>query len=151
MITLLATVVVEFISVWRIFIVAVLLVSCSPAVGAPKQAKVLVRGPTIIAFFPPVTQAELEKDHDTAEALSDFQFYAAKVRAPLSKSAIAFHEMYARSFLVAVGGRSIVFRPDKGDVGYYFVAPDKEPRVEYGVMTDSDLLQTARAYFGTAK
>ena len=28
--------------------------------------------------------------------------------------------------------------------GYYFVAPGKKPRVEYGVMTDSDLLHAAR-------
>jgi hypothetical protein len=40
------------------------------------------------------------------------------------------------------------FRPGKVGVGYYLVAPGKDPRVEYGVMTDADLLQLAKEYFG---
>jgi hypothetical protein len=35
-------------------------------------------------------------------------------------------------------------------VGYFFIAPGKEPHVEYGVMTDADLLDAARKYFGIA-
>jgi len=98
--------------------IVVLLVGCSPVtIGAAKQPKISVRGPTIIAFFSPVTQAELEKGTSgTNEALADFQFYAAQVRAPLSKSAIAFHEIYAHSFWVIVGSRSAVFKPDKVEV-----------------------------------
>jgi hypothetical protein len=134
----------------RVFLL--LLICACVADAAPKQPTIAVRGPTIIAFFPPVTQAELEKDTSgTNEALDDFQFYAAKVREPLSKSAIAFHQVYARSFRVTVGKRSTVFRPVKVEVGYYLVAPGKEPRIEYGVMTDADLLQAAREYFGIEK
>jgi hypothetical protein len=137
----------------RATIIVPLLFTCAwVAFAAPKQPTIAVRGPTIIAFFPPVTQAELEKDTSgTNEALDDFQFYAAKVREPLSKSAIAFHEVYAHSFRITIGRRSTVFRPEKVEVGYYFVVPGKEPRVEYGVMTDADLLQAARDYFGTTK
>jgi hypothetical protein len=132
----------------RFAIVVLLLFSCTwVGAAASKQPHIVVRGPTIIAFFPPVEQPELEKDFDTNAALDDFQFYAAKVREPLSKSAIAFHEVYARSFRVTTGTRSIVFRPDKVEAGYYFVAPGKKPRIEYGVMTDADLLQVAREYF----
>jgi hypothetical protein len=40
------------------------------------------------------------------------------------------------------------FRPLKGNVGYHFVVPGRKPRIEYGVMTDADLLQVANEYFG---
>jgi hypothetical protein len=46
-----------------------------------------------------------------------------------------------------VGKRLITFRPAKG-VGYYLVEPGKKPRIEYGVMTDADLLRVANEYFG---
>jgi len=135
----------------RLSIIGSMLLACSVVLlAAPKQPKIVVHGPTIIAFFSPVTQAEL--DHNTGganEALSDFQFYAAQVREPFSKSAIAFHEIYARSFRVTLGSHTIIFRPEKVEVGYYLVAPGKEPRVEYGVMTDTDLLGVAREYFGS--
>lgn len=115
---------------------------------AETQPLVGVEGRTIVAFFPPVTDAELQKDADTNEALADFQFYAKRVREPLKKAGIDFHEVYAHSFRVRVGKTVTVFRPVKGDVGYYFVVPGKKPRIEYGVMTDADLLQVANEYFG---
>ena len=48
--------------------------------------------------------------------------------------------------MIKVGTATTNFRPVKG-VGYYFVASGKKPRVEYGVLTDSDLLHAARNYF----
>ncbi|MBZ5505500.1 MAG: hypothetical protein LAO78_08440 [Acidobacteriia bacterium] len=117
-------------------------------VAAEKQPIVAVRGPTILAFFKPVPQAKLDKNPDTNEALADFQLYATNVREPLRKAGIEFHELYVNSFRLQVGSRLIMFRPAKVDVGYYLVAPGKKPRVEYGVMTDADLLQLANKYFG---
>ncbi len=117
---------------------------------AEKQPLVVVRGPTVVAFFEPVTPAELEKAPDTNEALADFQFYATHVREPLRKAGIAFHELYAHSFRLRVGKRLTTFQPVNVNVGYYLIAPGKKPRVEYGVMTDGDLLQVANEYFGTS-
>ena len=34
-----------------------------------------VKGPTVIAFFGPVTKDELNKDADLNESLSDFQYH----------------------------------------------------------------------------
>jgi hypothetical protein len=116
--------------------------------AAGKQPIVIVRGPTVVAFFEPVTQAKLEKDPHTNESLADFQLYARSVRAPLGKAGIEFHELYAHSFRLRVGNELTTFRPVKADVGYYLVAPGKKPHVEYGVMTDADLLQVANEYFG---
>jgi len=39
-----------------------------------------------------------------------------------------------------------VFTPHKGECGYYFITPGQMPHIEYGVMTDDDLLQEARKY-----
>lgn len=42
-----------------------------------------------------------------------------------------------------------MFTPTKEKVGYYLISPGKKPRIEYGVMTDTDLLQVAKDYFGS--
>ncbi len=112
-----------------------------------KQTVIDVRGPTIVAFFPPVPQKELESDQDTNEALADFQYYAGRVRDRLKRAGIRFHELYATSFDVRVGRTRTTFRP-ASEVGYYLAAPNKKPRIEYGVKTDADLLSVAAEYFG---
>jgi hypothetical protein len=110
-----------------------------------------VRHPMIVAFFPPVSDAELQRDPDTNEALSDFQEYAQRVREPLRQRGIEFHEVYANRFGIKRGKDVVVFTPGKVQVGYYIVAPSKKPRIEYGVNTDVGLLQVADEYFGRNK
>ena len=115
--------------------------------GAEKPQLIIVRGPAVIAFFKPVMQAELEKDPDTNETLSDFQLYARQVRKPLKKAGIEFYELYGNSIELRAGREVTTFRPGKVGVGYYLVAAGRKPRIEYGVMTDDDLLQVAHKYF----
>jgi hypothetical protein len=134
--------------VWLALALTVLL--CLPLGAASNQKLIVVTGPTVIAFFPPVTPAELNKDADTNEALADFQLYAAHVRPKLDADGIHFEEIYASSFAVRLGTKTTNFRPQKTHIGYYFIAPGKSPRVEYGVMTDSDILEAATDYFHTA-
>ena len=118
-------------------------------VAAEKRPVVVVAGPTVVAFFP-VSKTGLQKDADTNEALADFQFYAKQVREPLKKTGIEFQEVYAQSFRVRIGQEATAFRPANGNVGYYLIVPGKKPRIEYGVMTNTDLLQIANEYFGTS-
>ena len=118
--------------------------------AAETPATIVVHGPTIVAFFPPVSKTELEKEPDTNEALADFQVYATRVRERLKKSGIEFHELYAHSFQIRVRNAVTAFRPRKEQIGYYLVALGKKPRIEYGVMTDVDLLEIAHEYFGTS-
>lgn len=101
-----------------------------------------------MAFSPPVTEEELKKDPDTNEALADFSIYAKEARDRLMGAGIEFHELYAHSFRLRVGKRLTTFRPTKTEVGYYLVSPGKKPRIEYGVMTHLDLIETANEYFG---
>jgi hypothetical protein len=114
----------------------------------PKSPMFLIRRPTVIAFFPPVTEKELKGDPDTNEALADFQEYTSRVRAPLMKLGVNFKEVYASSFRVTVSGKTSTFRPGAVGVGYYFVAPGNKPRVEYGVNTDIGIISVAKEYFG---
>ena len=124
-----------------------ILLGISSAQPAPKAPISEVRRPSIVAFFPPVSAAEL-KDGETNESLSDFQFYAGRVQPPLMNAGIDFHEIYSHSFSIRLGTTTTTFHPKKVDVGYYFVAPGKKPHIEYGVMTDADLLLVADRYFG---
>jgi hypothetical protein len=47
-------------------------------------------------------------------------------------------------------GRRREFIPakDSADVGYLFIGPGQTDRVQYGVMTSSDLVDVAHQYFG---
>ncbi len=112
--------------------------------GPPSQPVVIVHRPTVIAFFPPLTTADLQKDPYTNEALGDFQFYAEELRKPLRDEGIDFHEIYALSFRVQRRAKTAIFRSGKIKIGYYFVDSTKEPRIEYGVMTSVDVLHIAR-------
>ena len=55
--------------------------------AAENPPLVEAEGRTIVAFFPPVSDAELQKDADTNEALTDFRLYATQVREPLRTQA----------------------------------------------------------------
>jgi hypothetical protein len=116
----------------------------------PKRAEpprtIVVTKPTVIAFFPPMTQAEADSGEGDAEALSDFNYYAYKVEPRLKKAGIRLELIDGRSFQVRVGGRVATFRIGN-DAGYYFIAPGKKPHVEHNVMTDEDLVEVARKYF----
>jgi len=109
-----------------------------------------IQKPTIIAFFTQMTDKELENDPGSNEALSDFQLYNGEVHDPLLKAGIEFREADAHSFKIRVGKRIQTFRTGKIGIGYYFIAPGKKPHVENGVMTDTDILDVARKYFGIA-
>jgi hypothetical protein len=103
-------------------------------------------GPTIVAFFPSASQTRSD-DADSNEALSDFEFYADRVKEPLNRLGIEFTEQFGRSFRIRSGSQSRLFTPKADRCGYYFIAHDKKPRIEYGVMTDVDLLALAKQYF----
>ena len=106
----------------------------------------VIQRPTIVAFFAPAKQSD--NDADTNEVLGDFQLYATRAHPHLEKAAIDFTVATTMSFKVRTGEKVRSFRTGKIGVGYYFIAPDKEPHVEHGVMTDTDLLDLARRYFG---
>jgi hypothetical protein len=127
-------------------LVLLLLFTAAPLPSA--QPSFAISRPTVIAFFPHVTQKELEHDPDRNESLADFQLYVKQARERLAKMGIDLKEVYASSFRINVGGKIATFRAGALVVGYYFIAPGKKPRIEYAVETDSDLVQLSTDYFG---
>jgi hypothetical protein len=122
------------------------------ALNAQKERvqTLVIERPTILAFFPPLSEADLDKDPDTNEALGDFQLYASRVGPPLKAAGIDFEVVSAVRFKVRNGAIVRAFRTGKIGIGYYFVAPGKEPHVEFGVMTDDAILEVASKYFKIA-
>ena len=113
---------------------------------AIKPPPIEIQRATIIAFCPSSTKSDAT-DTDSNETLSDFEYYAERVKLPLNKAGVEFQVLHARSFRIHLASQTITFRP-KADVGYYLIAPGKKPLIEYGVMTDSDLMLVAKQYFG---
>jgi hypothetical protein len=107
-----------------------------------------ITGPTVIAFFPAVTQDEIDKDLDTNDALDDFQWYVRQAHEPFAKSGIKLHVVYGSRLFVKIRGKTRIFVPGEAEVGYYFIMPGKKPFVSYGVNSDEGLFHDAREYFG---
>lgn len=107
----------------------------------------VVQRPTILAFFPPVTGAELEKDPDTNEALGDFQLYAMRAGPKLKKAGIDFEVISATKFKIKDGKVVRTLSSGKVGIGYYFIMPGKKPLVRYGVMTDDEIVEVTGKYF----
>ena len=127
---------------------------CASAVVDAQHGSVIpvvnVDRPTIVAFFSDGSQTRSE-DGDASEALSDFEFYADRVKEPLNHLGIEFTEQFGRSFRIRVEKQTRLFTPKPDTCGYYFIARGKKPHVEYGVMTDTDLLLAAKQYFAVSE
>jgi hypothetical protein len=105
-----------------------------------------IHQPTVLAFFRPTSHAD-ESGSRANDTLSDFQVYLRKASAPLGQAGIEVHDVYARSFQVRERMKTTTFQTKKIGIGYYLVSPGKKPRVEYGLMSDSDLIRVASEYF----
>ena len=124
-------------------------VNLAPGKASRKPAPFAIGGPTVIAFFP--SEAKVEgKETDFNDSLSDFQLYTASAQRKLENANVEFQVVYTRSFQVALDGKLITFSPPRAEPGYYFVMPGKKPRIEYGVMPDTDIVQIAHEYFVNA-
>jgi hypothetical protein len=131
------------------FLLIIHLLQASSHAGS-RITTIEAKGPTIIAFFHPVTKAELRKDTDLNEALSDFQYHLRKAKPRLEDAGISVHEIYSTSFRIKLPSTTITFKTKDIHVGYYFILPGKEPSIQYGVLTDIDLLHFADDYFRTS-
>lgn len=122
----------------------------APRVNAfpPDTAVVRVGGPTFIAFAPPSTERQLEADAGLAATLDDFGWFVASASDSLRALGFAIVGRTGDSVRVLVRGRQFTFVPerDSARVGYLLLAPDRGPRVAYGVHADSILVAIARAY-----
>jgi hypothetical protein len=113
-----------------------------------RQPRIPVQGPIILAFSPRVEEADLKRDPDLNESISDFRLYTDEIREPLAKAGIEFREVHRRSFCIEMRTGAVNVDRLRQDLGYYFIQPGKKPHVEYGVQTSVDIAQEAKTYFG---
>ncbi len=116
------------------------------AQSSEKFSVINADGPTVIAFFP--RASSLQPNDDSNEALADFGFYWKSVSDSLGQMGIKTTFEDGESFYVRTGGKTTLFTPKGGNCGFYLVERGKQPRLLYGVMTDSDLLYETKHYFG---
>jgi predicted RNA binding protein YcfA (HicA-like mRNA interferase family) len=136
--------------IWVFLLVAVWAGVADAQEGARPEPVFVIHGPTIVAFFAPVTGQELKNESDLNEVLSDFQLYYGQASEPLRRAGIDFPDANTLSFRIRIGKKVRRYRMNETGVGYFFIAPGKAPHIEYGVMTDAGLLDAARKYFGIA-
>jgi hypothetical protein len=112
----------------------------------------MVHGPTLIAFFPGVSQAKVDSSADLATVLDDFSYHLSTAMDSLRALGITVvqHPAGIIDLIEAHGRRQFVPAKDSADVGYAFVAPGRRNQVYYGVMTNSDLITKARAFLRSA-
>ncbi len=120
-----------------------LLPAQSPPAG--KLPLIVIHRRTIVAFFVGANEAR-EIDANGNESLSDFQLYAYQAKGPLKKMKVDLLDTTSAAFSVQTGTKIVAFHPAQ-QIGYYFIAPGQEPRVEYGVRTDDQLIEIASQYF----
>jgi hypothetical protein len=125
-----------------------LVVNPAPCRTSRKPAPLDIDRPTVIAFYP--SDAKVNgKDDDADSSLSDFQLYTASAQQHLQNTNVHVETVFTRSFQILLDSKVITFHSPKAEPGYYFAMPGKKPRIEYGVMNDSDIVRVAQEYFGT--
>jgi hypothetical protein len=119
-----------------------------PPTPAPLPEPVPVVGPTVIAFAPLVSAAELERLTDNAVALDDFTHYLASFRSCLAASGVALHEVHGSQLRTRQVTGIVPFNTGTvGAFGYYLIAPGRRAKVLRGVHSPADLATAASAYF----
>jgi hypothetical protein len=118
--------------------------------SAPRtdSATVLVQGPTLVAFYPQVTQAQVDSSEELATVFDDFSYHLSTATDGLRALGIAATERPVGQIQLREAGRWRAFIPakDSAAVGYLFVSPGRADRVYYGVMSHSDLIELAHEY-----
>jgi len=113
---------------------------------------VSVRGPTVVAAFPPVSTDQLEMDEQAGRLLHDFQSHLDGARGELTRAGIALYEWYAPELrLESESGTAAYAAPPTADtarVMYYFIEPGRAPCILRGVRTSAELLRAAADCFG---
>jgi hypothetical protein len=94
------------------------------------DAVVVVKGPTVIGFFPPVNEADLDETPELGKALSEFTSALEAASDCLGPHGIAVRAAFADVLVAERDGRQT--RLPLGEatprIGFYLVDPDEEPQ-----------------------
>lgn len=143
------------VSATGVLVISLFACRASPSPGAPAQTQERtavascdlfeISGPTVIAYF---DYANLQSDPNFSDTFGDFQFSVQGMRERLDQAVVRVHECH-RSFELQVRGKRQRFDIEPKGAGYYLISPDKAAHVERGVITDDDLIEVMKQYFGS--
>ena len=139
--------------------VVVVVFASLPCIAADSTVATSVSGPTVVGFFPPVSQKEIEDDTSGArEGIAHVRFSLEDVVSCLAPRAITTRLEFTHSLTIKDGRtrRRLTFPHDWAhSVGVVLVAPGKAPVVVYATGGPSSLLelapQAAWKYFNEPK
>jgi hypothetical protein len=119
-----------------------------PAASSGQQpVRFVITGPTLISFFLNYTDEETKTEGN--EALNDFLFYLPAAEDKLKEAGVHVNTVFkVDRFQVKAGSKWRTIKPPRGrDVGYFFIAPGREPHIELGVEDTESILIAAGDYF----
>jgi hypothetical protein len=112
----------------------------------------VLTGPTLIAFYPATPAAGPDTSEEMSTVMDDFSHHLSTATDSIRAIGFRIEMRPANSIAISHAGReNVVNLPkDSADVGYYFAAPGKAPVILYGVRTNMDLIQSARAFLAAS-
>jgi hypothetical protein len=103
---------------------------------------VTVVKPLVLAFFPPVTQAQVDSDESLSEALSHVEFAMDDARHCLPRDSVDVDIAFATTLVVIDGPRTstLVLEPRSFPLGAYILFPAQPPRLVRAPVGPSSLI-----------
>ncbi len=115
---------------------------------ADDKSKDAAHGRTIIYFGPAQSDLDAASGKDLGEALDDFSYYISRTDSTLKRLGIKTEYNTAELIEVKYGDRQkLVVDRRAQPFGYIFFDGKKKPLVIDYVLTDLDLLETAKDFF----
>lgn len=116
------------------------------AAARPDTSIIEVAGPTLVVFFPGA-YAVADSGGDAAELLGDLQYHLGSARPAIDSLGVTIVERYggAIDFVLDGTAQRLVPARDSARIGYVFLRPGTRAHVHYGLLTDIELIDTARA------
>lgn len=115
---------------------------------APESAWVAVDGPTLIAFYPVVSNDSLEADGDLAAELDNLSYHIGTAMDSLIAAGFAVHYRGGDTLWLRTsdGGARVIRAADSSSVGYIFADSTGRRTVLYGVRGYTDLIEYAHEF-----
>jgi hypothetical protein len=121
--------------------------------AVPDSEWVDVSGPTLIAFYPIVSDDEIERDADLATVLDDFSYHIGTAMDSLDAAGFKVHYRGGDTIWTRSGSkRSRLLRPaDSASIGYVWTDTLGHQSIIYGVRTYIDLIEYAHEFRRTGR
>jgi hypothetical protein len=125
----------------------------------PDESAISVKGPVVVAFFPPVTQKQIDSEEGVSEGISHLRYALSDTVKCLKLAGVPVKArlVFSHSILVTQDGKSQRFElpsGGQGSVGAYLFLPGKPPRRVIGESGPSSLAfflpEAAAEFFGAA-